>query len=152
MIDRSILNTLQSDGFIFADFKGTSMNPLFVSGRDKVLIEKKTQSLKKGDVALFVRNDGTHVLHRVYKVINGVYVFWGDNHLFLEYGVGDNAVIGIAKGYYKGEKYIDFSKSKKYKFYKAFWCKSVALRRFFNFFRLLFNKINKVFKGKNKKK
>lgn len=152
MIDGSISATLNKDGFIITDFKGTSMNPLFVSGRDKVFIEKKSGSLKKGDVALYVRSDGTHVLHRVFKAINGVYVFWGDNHMFLEYGVTDGAVIGVAKGYYKGVKYVDFKKSFRYKLYKAFWCKYVWLRKFLHLFRRLSLKLRKGFNGKNKKK
>ncbi len=151
MIDNSIKNTLTEKGFIFTEFKGTSMNPLLKQGRDKVYIEKHTSRLKKGDVALYVRKDGSHVLHRVYKVFDGHYAFWGDNHFVLEYGVKDQDVIGICKGFYKGEKYIDFSKRFGYKIYKAFWCSSVKLRKFLNLFRRAWRKFLKIFSKKSKK-
>lgn len=151
MIDCSIEQVLNKEGYIFTDFKGTSMNPLLKSGRDKVYIEKPCNRLKKGDVALYLRPNGIYVLHRVYKVMPSSYVFWGDNHLILEYGVKDEAILGVAKGYYKGEKYIDFSKSCRYKTYKAFWCSSVAMRKFLNFFRKVSNKIASIFKKKDKK-
>ena len=135
MIDPSIKKTLNESGFIVAEFKGTSMNPLLISGRDKVLISKCNGRLKKGDVALYLRDNGTYILHRVYKVLPFSYVFCGDNHYTLEYGVKDENIIGVCDGYFKGEKYIDFKKSFKYKCYKFFWCKSLKVRKFLNKFR-----------------
>ena len=150
MIDSSIEQVLIEKGYIFAEFSGTSMNPLLKSERDKVYIEKPTSRLKKGDVALYKRSNGLFVLHRVYKVMKSSYVFWGDNHFLLEYGVEDNNIIGVAKGYYKGEKYVDFSKSLRCKLYKLFWCSSVWFRKFLSFFRRIFRKISKLFIKKNK--
>ena len=150
MIDSSIEQVLLDKGYIFADFKGTSMNPLLKSDRDKVYIEKPATRLNKGDVALYKRSNGSYVLHRVYKVMPSSYVFWGDNHCLLEYGVEDEAIIGVAKGYYKGEKYVDFAKSKGYKVYKFFWCGSVGFRKFLTFFKRVFAKIASLFKKKNK--
>ena len=151
MIDCSIEQALEKDGFIFTTFKGTSMNPLLISGRDKVYIEKPNGRLSKGDVALYNRSDGSYILHRVFKVLPSSYVFWGDNHFALEYGITDENILGVAKGYYKGEKYIDFSKSKKYAIYKLFWCSAVKLRRFLHFFRRVWWKLKKLFSRKNKK-
>ncbi len=151
MIDCSIEQILEKEGFIFTDFKGTSMNPLLKSGRDKVYIEKPKNRLNKGDIALYNRSDGSYILHRVYKVLPSSYVFWGDNHFMLEYGITDKDVLGVAKGYYKGEKYIDFDKSFRYKIYKAFWCSFVKLRKFLHIFRRIWWKIKKVFSRKNKK-
>lgn len=148
MIDCSIEQTLNEKGFIFTEFRGTSMNPLLISCRDKVYIEKPKNRLKKGDIALYNRSDGSYILHRVFKVLPSSYVFWGDNHFMLEYGITDQNVLGVAKGYYKGDKYVDFSKSKKYKIYKAFWCSSVKLRKILNFFRRVGWKIKGFFKKK----
>ena len=151
MIDSSFEQTLKSVGVIVSDFKGTSMNPLLKSGRDRVLIETPKSRLKRGDVALYKRVSGTYVLHRVYKVLPFSYVFWGDNQTVLEYGVEDSMILGVMAGYYKGEKYIDFSKSKKYAIYKLFWCSAVKLRRFLHFFRRVWWKLKKLFSRKNKK-
>ncbi len=151
MIDGSIEQVLNDKGFIFTEFRGSSMNPLLVSGRDKVYIEKPKSRLKKGDIALYNRSDGSYILHRVFKVLPSSYAFWGDNHFALEYGVKDGDVLGVAKGYYKGEKYIDFSKSKSYSAYKLFWCSSVWLRKFLHLFRRIWWKLKKLFSRKNKK-
>ena len=150
MIDCSLEHVLARDGFIVTDFKGTSMNPLLKSGRDKVYIEKPKNRLKKGDIVLYNRADGSYILHRVYKVLPSSYVFWGDNHFMLEYGITDDNVLGVAKGYYKGEKFIDFDKSFKYKIYKLIWCSFVSLRKFLHLFRRIWWKIKKFFSRKNK--
>ncbi len=145
MINLSLEEGLLKEGFIITAFKGTSMNPLFIEGRDKVYIVKKTDRLERGDVALYKRSSGLNVLHRVYKVLPTSYLFWGDNQFQLEYGVKDDEILGLCLGYYKGEKYIDFEKSLKYKIYKAFWCKWVWLRRLLNLFKRVKNKIKKFF-------
>lgn len=149
MIDRSIEQVLSEVGFIVTDFKGTSMNPLLKTERDKVYIEKPKGRLKRKDVALYKRANGMYVLHRVYKVMNGSYVFWGDNQLVLEYGVKDENVLGVCTGYYKGEKYIDFKKSFKLKLYRLFWCSNLGLRKFLNIFRRAWLKVKRIFSKKN---
>ncbi len=151
MINISLEEGLLKEGFIITAFKGTSMNPLFIEGRDKVYIVKKINRLKRGDIALYKRSSGLNVLHRVYKVLPDSYVFWGDNQFVLEYGVKDENVLGVLVGYYKGEKYIDLKKSAKHKIYKAFWCKWVWLRKVLNLFRRIKIKLNRIFSNKNKK-
>ena len=145
MIDISCEELLNTNGFIISGFKGTSMTPLLRADRDKVYIEKVADRLKKGDIALYKRKSGEYVLHRVFKVNEISYDFWGDNQFVIERGVLDLQILGVAKGYYKGEKYIDFKKSFKYKLYKLFWCSSIFLRKFFNLFRRLKGKIKKIF-------
>ena len=147
MIDCSFLQVLNEKGYIVADFRGTSMLPLLKVGRDRVLLKKPIGRLKKGDVALFSRESGAYILHRVYKVYTNSYAFVGDNHFTLEYGVKDENILGIMVGYYKGDKFIDVEKSIKYKLYKLFWCNSLNFRRFLNIFRRVNHKIKKLFKN-----
>ena len=62
---------------------GSSMMPLFVDGRDSVVL-KPISKVKKGEIVFFKRDSGEYVLHRVYKVKqNDVYVV-GDNQTVLE--------------------------------------------------------------------
>lgn len=145
MIDISCEEILNTNGFIISGFRGTSMTPLLRADRDKVYIEKITKRLKKGDIALYKRSNGEYVLHRVYKVNEISYDFWGDNQFVIERGVLDLQILGVAKGYYKGEKYIEFEKSFKYKLYKHFWCTRIWKRKFFNFFRKIKGKIRNLF-------
>ncbi len=140
MINSTLEETLNSVGFICVETKGSSMQPLLFSGRDKVCIESLKKRANKGDILLYKRTDGSYILHRVNKVYKNSYAMWGDNHTYLEYGVKDEQVLGIAVGYYKGETYIDFKKSCKYKAYKFFWCSSLFMRK-------IYRKIGRIFKN-----
>lgn len=129
MINTSLEETLDKIGYICVETKGTSMQPFLVSGRDKVCIEKLNKKPKKHDIVLYKRTDGSYVLHRIKKVYKNSYALWGDNHCYIEYGITDEQIIGILVGFYKGEKYIDFRKSFKYKLYQFFWCNSLFIRK-----------------------
>ncbi len=135
----SIEEGLNKNGYIIYGFKGTSMNPLLISGRDKVLIKKVERSLKKGDVALYKRSSGEYVLHRIMRVKNGSYAFCGDNQFVLEKGVLKSQILGVCVGYFKEDKYIDFAKSFKYKTYKVFYGNCFFIRRIVKFFKRVKN-------------
>ena len=140
MSNITIEEGLLNNGFIIYGFKGTSMNPLLKSGRDKSYVEKVTKPLKKGDIALYKRAGGEYILHRVIAAKNGVYTFCGDNHFILEPNVTDSQILGVCTGYFKGDKFIKFEKSFKYKIYLTFWVKCLFTRRILNLFRRLFAK------------
>ena len=95
MINLSLEEALMKEGFIITSFKGTSMNPLFLEGRDKVYIVKKTSKLKRGDVALYKRSNGQFVLHRVIKVCTDEYLMCGDNQAIPESGITDSQIIAV---------------------------------------------------------
>ena len=135
---------LLQNGFVVYGFKGTSMTPLLKSGRDRVYVEKIVKPLKKGDIALYKRDNGEYILHRVMRAKNGVFTFCGDNHYVLEPNVKENQILGVCTGYFKGEKYRDFNKSFKYKIYRTFFGKCLFTRRILNVFRRLFHKIRKT--------
>ena len=135
--------TLNELGFICMEFKGTSMLPLFVEGRDKVCIYsyKPETPLKRGDIILYKRESGLYVLHRIMAIKGEGYVLCGDNHTTLEYDVKPSQILGVAKGYYKYDKYIDFNKSVKYKLYKNTFGR-------FRVFRKIRHGLIRIFKGK----
>ncbi len=56
---------------------GNSMFPTIRSGRDKVIL-KRTKTLSKDDICLFITNSEKPVLHRVISTKNGI-VTRGDN-------------------------------------------------------------------------
>lgn len=96
---------------------GASMRPLLRTHRDIVIIERVTQPLKIGDVALYkVKNSEKLVLHRIIDVKGDVYVIRGDNTYSKEY-VPQQNVIGVMTSLYRNGKYIDCANSKRYKFY-----------------------------------
>ena len=59
--------------------EGESMRPLIRKGRDPVTIVPVRGELKKGDVVLFTLGDGRYVVHRVWRLREGLARTLGDN-------------------------------------------------------------------------
>ena len=125
----NIKELLLSDGKYVGTTMGVSMRPMIISGRDVVVIEKKTERLKPLDVALYVRNDKDYVLHRVLKVTEEGYIIRGDN-CYSDEIVKEEDVIGVLTQYFKKEKPIMMNDKKYLRYVKRrlFWYKP---RRFF---------------------
>ena len=47
----------------------------------------------------------------------------GDNQWVLEWGINDEQVLGVLKGFYRGERYVDCEKNRLYHIYVALWRK-----------------------------
>ena len=96
---------------------GTSMLPLLVKGRDTVTIKKCEARLKKGDLPLYRRQDGSFVLHRVVSVeADGTYTMCGDNQFLKEKGIAHTAIIGVVTAITRNGKTFSVD-SKKYQLY-----------------------------------
>lgn len=96
---------------------GTSMLPLLVEGRDTVTIKKCEATLKKGDLPLYRRQDGSFVLHRVVSVdADGTYTMCGDNQFLKEKGIEHTAIIGVVTAITRNGKTFSVD-SKKYQLY-----------------------------------
>ena len=65
---------------------------------------------------------GNYILHRVMKTKPDGYVLCGDNQWVLEWGINDEQVLGVLKGFYRGERYVDCEKNRLYHIYVAIWC------------------------------
>lgn len=97
---------------------GASMYPLLRTHKDIVVINRTSQPLSVGEVALYKKSGASKlVLHRVIGIASdGVYIIRGDNTYCKEY-VPQDDVLGVMTAIYRGGKYIDCAKSKMYKFY-----------------------------------
>ncbi len=118
--------TVNNGGSVKIKIAGFSMYPLVTSRRDSVLLTK-AETVKKGDVPLIKREDGSFVLHRVVGIKNGYFMLRGDYEQKIEYPVKSSQVVAVAKGFYRNEKYIDCD-SLLYKLYSFLWMNSVAIR------------------------
>ena len=121
-----VLESVNSGNDARIKISGFSMYPLVTSWRDSVLLTKASE-VKKGDVPLIKRPDGSYVLHRVVKIKEGKYGLRGDYEQKIEYPVSPDDVVAVAKGFYRNEKFIS-CESAGYKLYKAFWMNTVWLR------------------------
>lgn len=83
--------------------KGTSMLPMLRQGIDWVVLSPLPKKLKKYDLPLYRRADGSFVLHRIVKT-GDTYTCVGDNQFHLELGVGYEQMIAVVTAFYRGER------------------------------------------------
>jgi hypothetical protein len=86
---------------------GLSMYPFIVGGRDEVMLRSASQKAPvRGDIALFSRADGLHVLHRIHHVKNGSFYMLGDAQTGIEGPVERNSIHAIAVAIIRNGKEI----------------------------------------------
>ena len=128
IVNSTIEETLNKVDSFIATPVGRSMMPILRESKDTVVLERLTESPKKYDMLLYKRKNGKYVLHRLLEIRENDYVMCGDNQLIKEYGIKDENIIGICKGFYRKEKYID-CQNKLYLMYVRLWCISLSLRK-----------------------
>jgi hypothetical protein len=82
---------------------GVSMLPLLREGKDSVTLSAPPQRLKKYDIALYQRQNGQYVLHRVARC-GKTYTFVGDNQVYLEKNIRHEQIIAICTAFSRGGK------------------------------------------------
>ena len=102
---------LEKNGVIAFVPGGNSMWPTLKDGKQSVIVVKKTQRLKPLDVALFERESGEIILHRVVEVTELGYITRGDSQSLFE-NVLEDKVIGVMTSFYRGKKCIDVNDEK----------------------------------------
>ena len=121
---------LEKHGTLIYTNVGDSMLPLLRQGKDLFIISRKPEGrLKKYDVPLYKRDDGTYVLHRILKVRKDDYVLCGDNRWRKETGITDRHVIGVLSAVIRDGKTISVT-DWKYRLYVHLWCDFYFLRAF----------------------
>ncbi len=120
--------TLQKEGVLFYRIEGVSMQPMLRQKRDTVVIRPPQGRLKKLDVALYRRESGKYVMHRVVQVLPDGYVIRGDNCFFDETDITDREIIGVLTAFVrKGREHR--STDRLYRLYARMWVASYPLRR-----------------------
>lgn len=136
---------IQRDGRLIYTNKGDSMMPLIKQDRDLLVISKKPEHrLKKYDVALYKRDSGQYVLHRVLKVRKHDYIICGDNRWKKEYGITDRHIIGVLTAVIRKNKEISVN-DLRYKVYVHLWCDLFPVRAFIVH---VINKLKRMIKRK----
>ena len=123
-----IMEKLDSGGTVTFTPNGTSMEPMLRDGKDVVVLKKKQGRLKLYDVALYLRDNGQYVLHRVIDYCNdGSYVMCGDNQFAREQGIRVDQILAVMTAFYrKGKPYT--TGSIRYRIYITFWYYSRVFR------------------------
>ena len=100
------IKELEKNGVIAFVPGGNSMWPTLKNRKQSVIVEKKTERLRPMDVALYRRETGVNVLHRVIKPTEFGYIMCGDSQFIFE-KVKEEQVYGVMTGFYRGKRYID---------------------------------------------
>lgn len=99
---------------------GYSMYPFLRSDQDEVIIGLPTKELKRGDVVLYRRSNGLHVLHRIHHVDHQGYYMVGDSQVTIEGPLQRNQIIGIMEAFIRGNK-TTYVTEKWYRFESGIW-------------------------------
>jgi len=123
--------------------QGISMKPMLRGGVDTITLSPSPPRLRKYDLPLVLRDDGTYVLHRVVrKSKNGLYTLCGDNQYALEKGVRHDQVVGVVTAFVRGGRAVSCGNFL-YKLYCRLWSGTRLARRvFFRVLRWLYGKNN----------
>ena len=124
----TIEEMLLSRGQYVGPTVGVSMLPMLKNRRDTIVVQAKTERLKRLDVALYRRGD-SYILHRVLQPIDGGYLIRGDNCYFDE-NVPEEDVIGVLTEFFRKGKHY-YCTDKKYIKYAEKRLKTYKIRRFF---------------------
>ena len=116
------------------------MLPLLHGGKDSITLKKPTEALKKYDVPLYRRGDGSFVLHRIIGIGKEGYVMCGDHQTIKEYPVKQEDIIAVMVSLERKGKHIDCN-AFGYKLYSRVWTFLLPLRPIFFLFNSAVRKI-----------
>ena len=140
---------LEEKGVLSFAPNGNSMWPFIKNHKQSVVIEKITRPINRLDVLLYVRPDGTYVLHRVVEVLEDGYLMRGDSQ-FVSEKISKEWVLGIMTFFYKGQNQISVQAPKYQKQVEKWYRDGVITRlkkKTFNFTGRVKNKLSR---NKNK--
>lgn len=108
--------------------RGISMLPMLREGADCVILSPVPEKLKKYDIALYQRDNGQYVLHRIIEV-GETYSCMGDNQFVKEFGLRYEQMIAVVTVFYRGEEEYSV-RDLEYWLYCRFWHLSRPVRYF----------------------
>lgn len=126
-LPESIGEVLDKYGVHGTTTKGTSMQPLFKTRRDMIILARPTADLKKYDVVLYNAPYGKNIMHRIIRVLPDRYLIRGDNTYIDEYIPKEDIIAVMVAFNRKGKRYEVTSRA--YRAYSAIWTEIYPIRR-----------------------
>ena len=120
---------LHNGGTVELTVTGNSMWPMLHHQVSRVRLAPVSE-LKKGDLPLYKRKNGTYVLHRILNVeADGSYTCCGDNQWHLERGLQRAQMVAVVTHFSrKGNRWVS-GNDRLYRLYTQFWMAVRPLRR-----------------------
>ena len=149
----NIEEELRNNGYYASTTKGVSMEPLFRTRRDVVVLKATDGELKKYDVALYKAN-GNYVLHRIVCIDKDCYLIRGDNTYSLERVPKSDVLAVLVEFVRAGKKHSCTERG--YRLYSVIWTKGYHLRVFLRFLKRVitypFRRLRRALRRKNNEK
>lgn len=99
-MSKTLVEELKKHGMYVSTPKGVSMNPMLVQNESAFEIRSLTRTPARYDVVIYMRDNGTNVLHRVLGRQGEYFVINGDNCWQREY-VRPEQIEGILTRFYR---------------------------------------------------
>lgn len=122
---------LQSESAVDAlplTISGNSMAPFLQHGRDTVYLSRITDPLRKGDVVLYRRRNGSYILHRICRIREDVYTMIGDAHFVKEPGIRREQILAVMTSARRNGKLLQPGNFC-WEFFGKVWVRMIPLRR-----------------------
>ena len=120
--------SIAAGGSVTIPVRGVSMLPILKEGRDSVILSPIEKDLRKRDVVLYQRADGSYILHRIAQ-IGESYTCIGDAQFVFEKGIAYPQMIAVVTAIRRGDREIRVT-APIYRLCSALWCASRPLRHF----------------------
>lgn len=118
---------LQSGHSVTMRAKGNSMFPFIRDERDSVVLQR-SKNMAVGSIILARLQNGSYVLHRVYRLEKEEIVLMGDGNLYATERCRRNEVVGVAVKIIRDGRQVDCTSRKE--LFKAWvWRKLLPVRR-----------------------
>lgn len=118
---------LQNGHSVTMRAKGNSMFPFIRDECDSVVLQRKPE-IAVGSIVLARLQNGSYVLHRVYRLEKEELVLMGDGNLYATERCRRNEVVGVAVKIIRDERQVDCTSRKE--LFKAWvWRKLLPVRR-----------------------
>ncbi len=121
-----IEEVIRVNGKIRLTVTGMSMYPLMRNRLDSVLL-RKTDEVKKYDILLYTRQNGSYVLHRAVKIKENTVDIIGDGERRIERDVPKEKIIASVEEIKRGKRIIK-TNSFLYKLYCRVWTLLIPVR------------------------
>ena len=137
---------MEKGGSAVLPVTGTSMLPMLRNGIDSVVITPVSRPLRKGDIPLYKRDNGSYVLHRIVGLQDDTFLCCGDNQ-WLKEKVAKEQVVAVVGAYFREGTRRSLS-SLSYRLYVPVWNLLRPLRRFWADTRSFLHPIKKKTTGR----
>lgn len=127
VLTEQLLGLLDGAEYVPLNISGSSMTPFLVHSRDTVYLSKVTRPLKKGDMILYRRDNGAHILHRIYRVTPDGYWLVGDAQILIEKGARPDQVLALVTAVRRKGKLLQPG-SFWWDFFEKVWIRVIPLR------------------------